>query len=77
MYTDHSTTTFENQQHLLFCQTREELTQLEREARAKLSPSDNGYRAARFADGIVEIVRRRHRHAVGCSRCLVFEALSR
>ncbi len=77
MYTEHHTTTTQNQQHLLFCQTSLELAQLERAARAKLSLRDNGYRAAKFADGIVEIVRRRHRHMAHCPRCLVAEALAR
>lgn len=74
MYTERYTAIPENQP-LLFCRTQLELSQLEREARSKLSPNDNGYRAARFADGIVEIVRRRHRHVAGCAKCLVAEAL--
>jgi hypothetical protein len=77
VYTEHHTATTQNQEHLLFCQTSLELEQLEQDARAKLSPRDNGYRAAKFADGIVEIVRRRHRHVARCPRCLVAEALAR
>jgi hypothetical protein len=77
VYTEHHTAAIQNQHHLLFCQTSLELAQLELAARAKLSPRDNGFRAARFADGIVEIVRRRHRHASRCPRCLVAEALAR
>jgi hypothetical protein len=73
--TEHHTAATENQ--ILFCQTSLELAQLEQRARAKLSLRDNGYRAAKFADGIVEIVRRRHRHVAGCPKCLVAEALAR
>jgi hypothetical protein len=77
VHTEHHIATTQNQQHLLFCQTSLELEQLEREARARLSPQDNGHRAVKFADRVVEIVRRRHHHAARCSRCLVREALAR
>lgn len=76
-YTEHHTASIQNQQHILFCQASLQLEQLEREARAKLLPRDNGYRAARFADGIVALVRRRHLHVASCPKCLVAEALSR
>jgi hypothetical protein len=63
-------------QHLLFCQTSQDLTRLEREARSKLAPLGNGYRAVQVADRVVEIVKRRHHHAARCEKCLVAEALA-
>jgi hypothetical protein len=75
VHTEHHIATTQNQQHLLFCQTSLELEQLEREARARLSPQDNGHRAAKFADGIVAIVRRKHSHVIRCPKCLIAEAL--
>ena len=66
-----------NRKDFLFCQTNLELAELEIEARAKLSLRGNDPRAARIADGIVALVRHRHRHVASCPKCLVAEALSR
>lgn len=73
--TENRTPTLEKQ-YLLFCQTSQDLTRLEREARSKLAPLGNGYRAVQFADRVVEIVKRRHHHAARCEKCLVSEALA-
>jgi hypothetical protein len=60
-----------------FCPIALELAQREADARRKLVPGDNSRRAVWFANEILTLVRRRHRHVGHCPACLAAEVLTR
>jgi hypothetical protein len=60
-----------------FCETTLNLVEREARARKELRPGDNGARAASFANGILKLVKRRHKHISRCPKCLVAESLMR
>ena len=62
-------------QLLNFCPETQELSRREVEARKKLRPGDDSWRAIHFAQDILQLVKRKHRHIGGCTVCLVAESL--
>lgn len=60
-----------------FCDVTLGLVEREARARKELRPGDNSLRAASFANTILTLVKRRHRHISHCAKCLVAESLMR
>jgi hypothetical protein len=61
----------------LFCATAADLDRRVIAARSSLGENDTVRRNVSCASGIVELLRRKHRHAQSCPACLVAEALAR
>lgn len=58
------------------CPTAAELDYLECAARNLLRMDDTARRSAASVRAVVAVARKKHKHAAGCDRCLIAEALA-